>query len=357
MDDLVFDAYSWPPREPAADRRDLMEPDDIREGQCYIPHPDLIDAVNTARVLGRPLLVTGRPGTGKTRLACSIAWQLGLAGPFKYVAKSTSAARDLFYTYDALGRFHEAQITLAADEPRRVRQPLEFIEFAALGRAILKAHARSDVSAFLADGSPMASFHPGPAQRSVVVIDEIDKAPRDFPNDLLDELDHLRFRIHEVHPDRTTPVIPISMRPLIVITTNEERQLPDAFLRRCVFFPIPFPSRRVPGGTPRYTIEDIVERHIGRGLADGADQPLLASAVDLFDYLRQSKELQRAPGTAELLDWVAVLARVGAAPGKDIGQQQDIFLRSRGALLKSEADRSRAPEIFGQWLRARSGGR
>ncbi|MEQ1696053.1 MAG: MoxR family ATPase [Hyphomicrobiaceae bacterium] len=373
MSDESFDAYAWPVKETRPDSfyEGLMLDEDRDAGSRYIPDRELIDAVNVARVLGKPLLVVGEPGTGKTRLAASIAWQLGLAGPFKFVAKSSSSARDLFYGYDALGRFYAAQVQSKPDAVPvmpgmpvpRAQNPLDFVTYSALGKAILRAHDRKDVDAFLPDAAkgflPGGQFyHPGPAQRSVVVIDEIDKAPRDFPNDLLDEIDTLSFRVSEVNPDRATkPIEEASLKPLIVITSNQERQLPEAFLRRCVFFPISPPGRRPasaaidPTYKPGYTIEDIVDRHIGSKLNGKATEQLFASAIDLFERLRRADaQIQKKPATAELLDWVQALSRAGASHAKSLREQPAFAERTLSALLKTDDDRKAGRAVLGRWL-------
>ncbi len=372
MQSSEYDAYAWPPRDATSDRSARMRFEDIREGQRYIPHRQVVDAVNVARALGKPLLVVGEPGTGKTRLASSIAWQLGLAGPFKFVAKSTSAARDLFYGYDALARFYLAQTEGKAGAPapgpmqsptetRRPLSALDFIEYAALGKAILRALPRDEVRGFL----PISAFdpgslfhHPGAPQRSVVVIDEIDKAPRDFPNDLLDEIDNLQFRVPELNPDLATPPIrEPALKPIIVVTSNRERQLPDAFLRRCVFVPIPFPPRREKGAPPGagYTIDDIVDRHVAERLGAVSGGALFNSAVDFFMRLRGLGDLQKMPATAELLDWIEALAKAAPQQGSDLRQMPELLQRTLSALAKTEPDRERAQELARSWLAERPG--
>ena len=158
----------------------------------YLADEGLADAVNVALQLGQPLLLTGEPGTGKTQAAFSVAWQLGYDPPLKFETKSGSVARDLFYTYDALGRFFLAQVAKAGDDEVKAH-PLEFIHYNALGTAILRAQDESDVRHLLPE-----DFTHGGKRRSVVLIDEIDKAPRDFPNDVLNEVEGMYFRIPEL---------------------------------------------------------------------------------------------------------------------------------------------------------------
>lgn len=368
-----FDVYAWPPKtvRPDSDYLGLMSDEDRDAGARYIPDRELIDAANVASALGKPLLVVGEPGTGKTRLASSIAWQLGLAGPFKFVAKSSSSARDLFYGYDALARFYAAQVQsnpgavaeVSELMGQKAQNALDFVTYAALGKAILRAHSREAIEAFLPDAAKqiVASqrfHHPGRPQRSVVVIDEIDKAPRDFPNDLLDEIDTLSFRVPEVNPDLATPPITDpSLKPFIVITSNRERQLPEAFLRRCIFFPIQPPGRRRkdarsdPQYVPGYTIEDIVDRHIGSNLREKGGDRLFSSAIDLFERLRRADaQIQKKPATAELLDWVQALSKAGANYALPLYEQGDFARRTLSALVKTEDDRRAGRAVLDRWL-------
>src|SRR5262249_41495666 len=187
--------------------------------ELYIADKGLSDAVNVALILGQPLLVTGEPGTGKTQLAASIACELELPPPLLFVAKTTSTAKDLFYRYDALTHFHDSHF-------RQGQLAMEsYIAYEALGLAIL-------LSLPVADGDPLLPPHlrgKGPT-RSVVLIDEIDKAPRDLPNDVLNEIETLSFTVRETGRSVTASS---GYRPVVVITSNSEKNLPDAFLRRC----------------------------------------------------------------------------------------------------------------------------
>src|SRR5262249_10966729 len=177
-------------------------------------------AGKVALMLQEPLLLTGEPGTGKTQLAFSVAWQLGLDSPLIFETKSTSVSRDLFYNFDNLRRFQAAQV------PSESLDPKAYISFKALGLAILYTLPAAELSEIVSTG---ASHHE--PRRSVVLIDEVDKAPRDFPNDILNELEHLYFRVPEMG-NRIVRADP-ALRPIVVITSNSEKGLPDAFLRRC----------------------------------------------------------------------------------------------------------------------------
>ena len=263
------------------------------ESGRYLADEDLITAVNTALVVQRPLLITGEPGCGKTMLAWSIAGELGLGDVLAFHTRSDHQARDVLYSIDHLQRFYHAQIgDKTASEPER------YVRWQALGEAIKS-----------------------PAER-VVLIDEVDKAPRDFPNDLLDEIDRMEFAVPEFGWSFTA-----ATRPIVVITSNSERQLPDPFLRRCVYHYIPFP--------PQDRLQAIVKQRMGAtGLAD----PVLALALDRFYGLRDLPGIEKKPATAELLMWVKVLTQAGV----DAAELEKAGLRNlpfKGALIKTDHDR------------------
>ena len=195
----------------------------------YIADKGLRDAVNVALALGQPLLVTGEPGTGKTQLAASIAHELELP-LIPFYTKTTSTAQDLFYQYDALRRFHDAQICESVSDIEH------YISYNALGQAILLSQAGDRAAALL----PEHLRGKGPS-RAVVLIDEIDKAPRDLPNDILNEIEKMRFFVKETGAVFEAEA---QYRPVLVLSSNSEKQLPDAFLRRCVFYHIEFPDTK-----------------------------------------------------------------------------------------------------------------
>lgn len=370
---MNFDIYKWPISRDEVESR--SSPPIIETGAAagnqapwnYVPHQELVDAVNVALALGMPLLLTGEPGTGKSQLAYSIAWQLSLAGPYRFVAKSTSQAPDLFYSYDALGRFHSIEASRAGngEDPetatafKQSQDARNFIEYVALGQAILQAHSLdAAIEAFLYGDATVVAHHAGGtwrhsgmAQRSVVLIDEIDKAPRDFTNDLLDEVERMQFRVPEIGPTWTPP-LPDNMRPIVIITSNSERPLPDAFLRRCLYYHLEFPESRArlereqlnPTTERGYYIEDIVWERLGNELDPGNPRtPLLVSdAIAFLDHLRHLPvPLEKPPATAELLNWITAMRKLGANNDAALVDQQSLARRTLTALLKKGPDQDR----------------
>lgn len=305
----------------------------------YLPDPDLSHAVNVALVLGMPLLLTGEPGTGKTRLADVIAHDLQCP-LHRFDTKSTSTARDLFYTYDALTAF----------KMKETADPRLFIRYQALGRAILEAFpADHRQLAGLLPPEGQGSFrHPGAPRRAVVLIDEIDKAPRDFPNDLLTEIDRLAFRVPELMnagtpgSEAVEAGVPDQFRPIVILTSNSEKGLPDPFLRRCVYYDIPFPDKKRMG--------EIVASRL-TGLDRGS--PLLTDVLDLFYDLRHANgktRLVKEPSTAELINWLQLLLLRGARPGQTLRGQPELVEQSLSALVKNKSDRRDALEFARSWI-------
>jgi MoxR-like ATPase len=269
--------------------------------ELYLPDDKLKEAVDLAIALGRPLLLQGEPGCGKTRLAYAVAYALGLPLEASYI-KSTSRAQDLLYTYDAVNRLYDAQI--GADRSQDVKQ---YIRLGPLGRAIARAQY---------------------GRRSVVLIDEIDKADLDFPNDLLWELDRLEFRVTEAPELHYAVGDNPALRPIVFVTHNEEKALPAAFLRRCIFHYIEFPQT-----------EARLQQVLATQQLTNADLSQKAIAVIL--KLRDL-DLSKKPGLSELLDWVGYLEAV-QTPMADLDR-----LPSIGALLKQEVDQQRAMDALGQ---------
>jgi MoxR-like ATPase len=257
----------------------------------YIATDDLMMAVNAAVTLGRPLLIKGEPGTGKTQLAQEIARALDRP-MFEWHVKSSSKAQQGLYEYDAVSRLRDSQ----------------------LGDA--RVH---DIANYILKGSLWQAFES--EQQPVLLIDEIDKADIEFPNDLLRELDRMEFYVYE-----TRQLVAARNRPIIVITSNNEKELPDAFLRRCFFHYIRFPDQA--------TMTRIVEVHF-----PGLKKELLSEALGAFFQLRDTPGLKKKPSTSELLDWIKLLVAEDIDPAvlrsQDPKQTLPIL---HGALLKNEQD-------------------
>lgn len=285
---------------------DIVKPDEppMEEVQKEVYEPDrgLVEAVNLAIALGRPLLLQGEPGCGKTRLAYAVAYALGLPLETCYI-KSTTRASDLLYLYDAVSRLYEAQ--LGKEKAGRVDNIRNYIKMGPLGRAIVRAQY---------------------GRRSVVLIDEIDKADLDFPNDLLYELDRMAFQVAEAPEIRYNAFERRDCWPVIIVTHNEEKALPSAFLRRCIFHYIKCPETSA-------QLEKILGAHKLN------HSPVTKKAIDLLLRLRKM-DLNKKPGLSEMLDWVGYLEAV-TLPTDQLDQ-----LPYLGVLLKQQADINRAREEF-----------
>ncbi|MBO6836105.1 MAG: MoxR family ATPase [Alphaproteobacteria bacterium] len=257
----------------------------------YVASEDLAVAVNAAVALERPLLVKGEPGTGKTQLAREIAESLGR--PFiEWHIKSTTKAQQGLYEYDAVSRLRDSQL---GDE---------------------RVH---DIRNYIVRGKLWEAFTTDPAP--VLLIDEIDKADIEFPNDLLLELDRMEFHVYE-----TKEIIRAEKRPIVIITSNNEKELPDAFLRRCFFHFIRFPDPE--------TMEQIVQVHF-----PDIKKRVLSEALTLFFQIREVPGLKKRPSTSELLDWIKLLLVEEIDP--EILRETDpgkAIPPLHGALLKNEQD-------------------
>jgi MoxR-like ATPase len=257
----------------------------------YVSTEDLTLAVNAALTLGRPLLIKGEPGTGKTQLAEEVAAALD-APLHRWHVKSTTKAQQGLYEYDAVSRLRDSQLG-----DNRVQ----------------------DISNYIVKGSLWEAFESD--SLSVVLIDEIDKADIEFPNDLLLELDRMEFHVYE-----TRQTIVARQRPLVIITSNNEKELPDAFLRRCFFHYIRFPDHE--------TMQKIVNVHF-----PDLKKSLLDASLKAFFEMREVPGLKKKPSTSELLDWIKLLLAEDIPP--EALQPEDansLIPKLHGALLKNEQD-------------------
>ena len=284
----------------------------------YIASPELKNAVSVAYKMSMPLLLTGEPGCGKTQCAYWMqqdAYKNVFTKVLRYDVKTTSSARDLFYRYDAIRHFRDAQ--------KKDVNVLDYIHFTALGQAIL---ATSN------------------GQRCVVLIDEIDKAPRDFPNDLLYEIENLKFRIEEAtltdiqdykkwgdklelkelgitkpafDDDGVFQCLDAEKRPFLLLTSNSEKNLPDAFMRRCAYFHLIFPERK--------TLEDIlVAKKLEFPTADIKD-----GLLNTFIKIRETQGLRKNPGIAEMLNWLHYLSSLDTQTKEDIKQAALLLAKNK----------------------------
>lgn len=256
----------------------------------YVLSSELEEAIKIAEITKRPLLIKGEPGTGKTLLASHYAKTKGIP-LFRWHVKSTTVAKDGLYFYDAVTRLNDSRF--GDQTGRDVNNIKDYIRMEAMGEAFT---------------------HDGPC---VLLIDEIDKADIEFPNDLLLELDRMEFMINE-----TGELVKAKERPIVFITSNSEKELPDAFLRRCIFHFIQFPSELM--------MKDIVKAHY-----PDIDKKLLERALTMFYRLREIDDLRKKPSTSEFVDWINMLLHQGADLKKDIS------IPYLGSLLKSEEDLER----------------
>jgi len=268
-----------------------MADDKFTGTRTYIATKDLTMAVNAAVTLQRPILIKGEPGTGKTQLAIEVAQSLGKP-LYEWHIKSTTKAQQGLYEYDAVARLRDSQL---GDD---------------------KVH---DISNYIVPGKVWEAFESD--QQPVLLIDEIDKADIEFPNDLLRELDRMEFYVYE-----TKRLVSARHRPIIVITSNNEKELPDAFLRRCFFHYISFPDQE--------TMAKIVDVHF-----PGLKKELLAEALNAFYKIRDVRGLKKKPSTSELLDWIKLLLAEDIPPEVLRGENsRNAIPPLYGALLKNEQD-------------------
>ena len=255
----------------------------------YISTSDLTVAVNASIALEKPLLVKGEPGTGKTELAKQIATSLDLE-IIEWTIKSTTKAQQGLYEYDAVSRLRDSQ----------------------LGNTVKK------VEKYIKKGKLWISFET--KNKSVLLIDEIDKADIEFPNDLLQELDKMEFHVYE-----TGQLVKAKNRPIVIITSNNEKELPEAFLRRCFFHYIQFPELE--------TLKKIVKVHFPE-----IKKSLLNSALQTFFEIRETPGLKKKPSTSEALDWIKLLLIEDLDPSDLKSNNRDLLPKLHGALIKNEQD-------------------
>ena len=258
--------------------------------QNYISTKDLNVAVNAAITLEKPLLIKGEPGTGKTELARQVSDSLGL-GIIEWNIKSTTKAQQGLYEYDAVSRLRDSQ----------------------LGDKKIE-----NIGNYIKKGKIWNAFES--KERSVLLIDEIDKADIEFPNDLLQELDKMEFFVYE-----TNEIVKAKKRPIVIITSNNEKELPDAFLRRCFFHYIKFPEAE--------TMKEIIRVHF-----PDIKKNLLKSALETFYDLREVNGIKKKPSTSELLDWIKLLLVEDISPETIRSNPSKAIPQLYGALLKNEQD-------------------
>ncbi len=289
-----------------------------QKSQGYLPDEGLQKAVKVALALGQPLLLTGEPGCGKTQAAYWLAKALkgqphfNSDQPLVFNAKTSSVATDLLYTYDALAHFHAAHLK----EPHKDLAARDFITLNALGQAIALTNPTDRTRAYWPKNKTLVQGS------HVVLIDEIDKAPRDFPNDLLDVMERFAFDIKETNETlKKDPEKPV----VVVLTSNSEKGLPDAFLRRCIFYHLPFPEKP--------DLQEIAKVHF--------NEKVPPALLDYFLALREKARLKK-PSTSELLGWLEALRLEELWGGAAATLEKELLAPYLGVLLKNQDDLARA---------------
>ena len=348
----------------------VIDPLERKDPAKYQTAPDLVAAVNVAITLGMPLLVTGEPGCGKSQLAYRVAWELGFGDedvesesfdgeesgdeaakpnkpnnktPFKphvekFSVKSTTESSDLFYTFDTIGRFHASRsehANSASGENADNVEARNFIHFQALGKAMLKALGKAHAPQEIMSDAQWKNLNQAPL-RSVVLIDEIDKAPRDVPNDILNEIDDMAFNIPELQRDAPVQLNAAQQqyRPIVIITSNSERDLPEAFLRRCVFYHLSFPpfaQEMASTNGNSVTVESILRSQFPEYFGDEdtthsfKTSALLTSAAALVKQVREHVEsYHKAPSMAEFINCFDFLFKYAQQQGLHVNAKQSL---------------------------------
>ena len=321
---------------------EVQDEDQVRRSQepefPYIVKPGLVNAINVALTLGKPLLVTGAPGTGKTQLANFLAQCLDLGQALVYTVKSSTEAKDLFYHYDAMQHFNDIHLNQkqqGSSGRRYHSDAMKYIRCEALGKAILMG---SDDSRLLLTEKEQAKG----LKRSLVLIDEIDKAPRDVPNDILTELENLSFDIREINRSITAQA---NYSPIIIFASNSEKALPPAFLRRCVYYHIDPLNRE--------EFADVFKLHF-KELAK--EDKLLSSLLNVYDLVQsdsvQNSSFMQRPMTAKFLESYEIIKAYGFDLESKIdhlsqpGAKDNLWLELlKTALLVDKKDHAKFEEI------------
>lgn len=303
---------------------DLYTPEELERSRDvhakYILPPGLREAFEGAMTLHQPLLLTGEPGTGKTTLADWAVHHLREKGdryfemPLKFHTKTTSKASDLFYTYDALAHFQAANL-----RGEKTADAAQFIHLQALGLAIALSQGRPS------QPPPFLEKLPETPRDTVVLIDEVDKAPRDFTNDILDEIEKYRFRIRELNANNRFEKAE-DANIVVILTSNSEKNLPDPFLRRCAFFHIEFPEGE--------DLRRIVENQLGQ------PSPAASEALEvLLPFFKDAREkaVRKKPATAELIAWLRLLKLENYASLPE-AEKKKRLLQNLGFLVKTQED-------------------